>query len=97
MSVATGKNLDAIPRKVGSGRTPRTRGAALPTPPPPSVSSPQTQNYFLGCFLLKFALTVSAYLLAFGFTLQEVCQRSSRFAPADNATALTCLHILTAR
>uniref|UniRef100_A0A8C4E1Q5 Transmembrane protein 94 n=1 Tax=Dicentrarchus labrax TaxID=13489 RepID=A0A8C4E1Q5_DICLA len=51
MTVATGKNLDAIPRK--------------------------TQNYFLGCFLLKFGLTVCAYLLAFGFTLQEVCLRSS--------------------
>uniref|UniRef100_A0A8C3AVX5 Transmembrane protein 94 n=1 Tax=Cyclopterus lumpus TaxID=8103 RepID=A0A8C3AVX5_CYCLU len=50
MTVATGKNLDAIPRK--------------------------TQNYFLGCFLLKFGMTVCAYLLAFGFTLQEVCCRS---------------------
>lgn len=57
--------------------------------------SEQTQNYFLGCFLLKFALTVSAYLLAFGFTLQEVCQRSSSsFMAADNTT---CLHIFTAR
>uniref|UniRef100_A0A8D3CMG9 Transmembrane protein 94 n=1 Tax=Scophthalmus maximus TaxID=52904 RepID=A0A8D3CMG9_SCOMX len=46
MAVATGKNLDAIPRK--------------------------TQNYFLGCFLLKFGLTVCAYLVAFAFTLQEV-------------------------
>uniref|UniRef100_A0A668AGL9 Transmembrane protein 94 n=1 Tax=Myripristis murdjan TaxID=586833 RepID=A0A668AGL9_9TELE len=45
MTVATGKNLDAIPRK--------------------------TQNYFLGCFLLKFGLTVCTYLLGFGFTLQE--------------------------
>uniref|UniRef100_A0AAQ5WXM9 Cation-transporting P-type ATPase C-terminal domain-containing protein n=1 Tax=Amphiprion ocellaris TaxID=80972 RepID=A0AAQ5WXM9_AMPOC len=44
MTVATGKNLDAIPRK--------------------------TQNYFLGCFLLKFGVTVCAYLVAFGFTLQ---------------------------
>ncbi|TNN03543.1 hypothetical protein fugu_000572 [Takifugu bimaculatus] len=69
MTVATGKNLDAIPRK--------------------------TQNYFLGCFLLKFTLTVSAYLLAFGFTLQEVCQRSNNFISTDNTT-FTCLHILTA-
>ncbi|KAM6963636.1 transmembrane protein 94 isoform 2-T2 [Tautogolabrus adspersus] len=68
MTVATGKNLDAIPRK--------------------------TQNYFLGCFLLKFGLTVCAYLLAFGFTLQEVCLRSSNFTLADNTTA-NCLHILT--
>uniref|UniRef100_A0A3B4UJN1 Transmembrane protein 94 n=1 Tax=Seriola dumerili TaxID=41447 RepID=A0A3B4UJN1_SERDU len=51
MAVATGKNLDAIPRK--------------------------TQNYFLGCFLLKFGLTVCAYLLAFGFTLHEVCRSSA--------------------
>ncbi|XP_074519033.1 transmembrane protein 94 isoform X2 [Halichoeres trimaculatus] len=68
MSVATGKNLDSIPRK--------------------------TQNYFLGCFLLKFGLTVCAYLLAFGFTLQEVCLRSSNITLPDNSTA-TCLHILT--
>uniref|UniRef100_A0A3Q3GYF1 Transmembrane protein 94 n=1 Tax=Labrus bergylta TaxID=56723 RepID=A0A3Q3GYF1_9LABR len=61
MTVATGKNLDAIPRK--------------------------TQNYFLGCFLLKFGLTVCAYLLAFGFTLQEVCLRSSNLTLADNTTA----------
>uniref|UniRef100_A0AAQ5XQM1 Cation-transporting P-type ATPase C-terminal domain-containing protein n=1 Tax=Amphiprion ocellaris TaxID=80972 RepID=A0AAQ5XQM1_AMPOC len=47
MTVATGKNLDAIPRK--------------------------TQNYFLGCFLLKFGVTVCAYLVAFGFTLQAIC------------------------
>ncbi|TNN50568.1 Transmembrane protein 94 [Liparis tanakae] len=62
MTVATGKNLDAIPRK--------------------------TQNYFLGCFLLKFGLTVCAYLLAFGFTLQEVCcnQGSSNSSQADNTT-----------
>uniref|UniRef100_A0A665X4I4 Cation-transporting P-type ATPase C-terminal domain-containing protein n=1 Tax=Echeneis naucrates TaxID=173247 RepID=A0A665X4I4_ECHNA len=58
MAVATGKNLDAIPRK--------------------------TQNYFLGCFLLKFGLTVCAYLLAFGFTLQEVCQSSVNMTFADN-------------
>ncbi|XP_040885349.1 transmembrane protein 94-like [Toxotes jaculatrix] len=64
MAVATGKNLDTIPRK--------------------------TQNYFLGCFLLKFALTVCAYLLVFGFTLQEVC------LSRGNNTTITC-HILTAR
>lgn len=56
----------------------------------------QTQNYFLGCFLLKFALTVSAYLLAFGFTLQEVCKGSSGLVSAANTTS-TCLHIFTAR
>ncbi|KAK5895558.1 hypothetical protein CgunFtcFv8_009242 [Champsocephalus gunnari] len=67
MTVATGKNLDAIPRK--------------------------TQNYFLGCFLLKFGLTVCAYLVAFGFTLQEFCCSSSTFA--ENTT-VTCLHILAA-
>lgn len=67
MTVATGKNLDAIPRK--------------------------TQNYFLGCFLLKFGLTVCSYLLAFGFTLQEVCKSHNITLP-DNTTS-TCLHILT--
>uniref|UniRef100_A0A3B4UII0 Transmembrane protein 94 n=1 Tax=Seriola dumerili TaxID=41447 RepID=A0A3B4UII0_SERDU len=69
MAVATGKNLDAIPRK--------------------------TQNYFLGCFLLKFGLTVCAYLLAFGFTLHEVCRSSGNFTLADN-TSITCLNILAA-
>nr|XP_040033370.1 transmembrane protein 94 isoform X1 [Gasterosteus aculeatus aculeatus] len=67
MTVATGKNLDAIPRK--------------------------TQNYFLGCFLLKFGLSVCAYLLGFGFTLQEVCFRSSNSSLADNTTRA---HVLTA-
>lgn len=60
MTVATGKNLDAIPRK--------------------------TQNSFLGCFLLKFGLTVCAYLLAFGFTLHEVCLRADNVTLADNTT-----------
>ncbi|XP_066560947.1 transmembrane protein 94 [Amia ocellicauda] len=50
MTVATGKNLDAIPRK--------------------------TQQYFLVCFLLKFSLTIGAYLVGFGFTLQEFCGRN---------------------
>ncbi|CAL8284244.1 unnamed protein product [Merluccius merluccius] len=68
MTVATGKNLDAIPRK--------------------------TQNYFLGCFLLKFGLTVCAYLLGFGFTLQEFCQLSGNWTGAANSTA-ACTHILT--
>ncbi|XP_010781886.1 uncharacterized protein KIAA0195, partial [Notothenia coriiceps] len=69
MTVATGKNLDAIPRK--------------------------TQNYFLGCFLLKFGLTVCAYLVAFGFTLQEFCCSSCNSTLAENTT-VTCLHILAA-
>lgn len=69
MSVATGKNLNAIPKK--------------------------TQNYFLGCFLLKFGLTVCAYLLAFGFTLQEVC-RSSNSTLSDNTT-VSCASVFTAR
>uniref|UniRef100_A0A671UM44 Transmembrane protein 94 n=1 Tax=Sparus aurata TaxID=8175 RepID=A0A671UM44_SPAAU len=68
MTVATGKNLDAIPRK--------------------------TQNYFLGCFLLKFGLTVCAYLLAFGFTLQEICLKSSNLTVADN-TSVSCTYLLT--
>uniref|UniRef100_A0A3B4XUV6 Transmembrane protein 94 n=1 Tax=Seriola lalandi dorsalis TaxID=1841481 RepID=A0A3B4XUV6_SERLL len=66
MAVATGKNLDAIPRK--------------------------TQNYFLGCFLLKFGLTVCAYLLAFGFTLHEVCRSSGNFTLAENTIVVLCDH-----
>ncbi|XP_034049558.1 transmembrane protein 94 isoform X2 [Thalassophryne amazonica] len=68
MSVATGKNLDGIPKK--------------------------TQNYFLGCFLVKFGLTMCCYLLAFGFTLQEVCQRSRNLTRDDNSI-VTCSHIFT--
>lgn len=63
---------------------------------PSFVLLAQTQNYFLGCFLLKFFLTVCAYLVAFGFTLQEVCLKSSNVTFADNTT-VPCLHILTAR
>ncbi|KAJ4939049.1 hypothetical protein JOQ06_028512, partial [Pogonophryne albipinna] len=70
MTVATGKNLDAIPRK--------------------------TQNYFLGCFLLKFGLTVCAYLVAFGFTLQEFCCSSCSSSTLAENTTVTCLHILAA-
>ncbi|XP_033968471.1 transmembrane protein 94 isoform X2 [Pseudochaenichthys georgianus] len=70
MTVATGKNLDAIPRK--------------------------TQNYFLGCFLLKFGLTVCAYLVAFGFTLQQFCCSSCSSSTLAENTTVTCLHILAA-
>ncbi|XP_029933574.1 transmembrane protein 94 isoform X2 [Myripristis murdjan] len=70
MTVATGKNLDAIPRK--------------------------TQNYFLGCFLLKFGLTVCTYLLGFGFTLQEVCLRTNNLTLANNTT-IPCKNIFTLR
>ncbi|XP_069578597.1 transmembrane protein 94 isoform X5 [Brachyistius frenatus] len=67
MTVATGKNLDAIPKK--------------------------TQNYFLGCFLLKFGLTVCAYLLAFGFTLLAVCPKGTNLTFADNTTvSCGCLY-----
>uniref|UniRef100_A0A3B4ZHD9 Transmembrane protein 94 n=1 Tax=Stegastes partitus TaxID=144197 RepID=A0A3B4ZHD9_9TELE len=68
MTVATGKNLDAIPRK--------------------------TQNYFLGCFLLKFGVTVCAYLLAFGFTLHAVCPQGTNLTFTDNTT-VTCSCIFT--
>ncbi|CAN9508711.1 unnamed protein product [Ophioblennius macclurei] len=68
MTVATGKNLDAIPRK--------------------------TQNYFLGCFLLKFGLSVCAYLLAFGFTLQAVCPKGSNLTLSDNSSvSYGCLFV----
>lgn len=137
MTVPTGKNLDAIPRKVGSDIGHNLDDYAttivlldlekqLPIRLNDQfilvlcwsllrlifclVSSDrdhtclacltyfallkQTQNYFLGCFLLKFGLTVCAYLLAFGFTLQEVFCRSSNITVVDNTT---CLHILKAR
>ncbi|XP_047232729.1 transmembrane protein 94 isoform X4 [Girardinichthys multiradiatus] len=68
MTVATGKNLDSIPKK--------------------------TQNYFLGCFLLKFGLTVCAYLLVFGFTLQSVCPAGTNMTLSNN-TIITCSSILT--
>uniref|UniRef100_A0AAQ6AHB3 Cation-transporting P-type ATPase C-terminal domain-containing protein n=1 Tax=Amphiprion ocellaris TaxID=80972 RepID=A0AAQ6AHB3_AMPOC len=67
MTVATGKNLDAIPRK--------------------------TQNYFLGCFLLKFGVTVCAYLVAFGFTLQAICPQGTNLTFTDN----TSVHLLKNR
>ncbi|KAM9425394.1 transmembrane protein 94 [Pholidichthys leucotaenia] len=70
MTVATGKNLDSIPKK--------------------------TRNYFLGCFLLKFGLTVCAYLLAFGFTLQAICPHGTNLTLADN-TSVLCGHIFTTR
>ncbi|XP_023144808.2 transmembrane protein 94 isoform X2 [Amphiprion ocellaris] len=68
MTVATGKNLDAIPRK--------------------------TQNYFLGCFLLKFGVTVCAYLVAFGFTLQAICPQGTNLTFTDN-TSVACSCIFT--
>ncbi|TRY56661.1 hypothetical protein DNTS_014136 [Danionella cerebrum] len=58
---------------------------------PPDSS---TQQYFLGWFLLKFGLTVLAYLVGFGFSLQEVCSRAANFTKTDNST-IACSHILT--
>lgn len=37
-----------------------------------------------------------AYLVAFGFTLHEVCLTSNNTVLADNTT-VTCLHIFKAR
>uniref|UniRef100_A0A3B3XGH2 Cation-transporting P-type ATPase C-terminal domain-containing protein n=1 Tax=Poecilia mexicana TaxID=48701 RepID=A0A3B3XGH2_9TELE len=59
MTVATGKNLDSIPKK--------------------------TQNYFLGCFFLKFGLSVCVYLLVFGFTLQTVCPAGTNLTLSNNS------------
>uniref|UniRef100_A0A8C7QMH0 Transmembrane protein 94 n=1 Tax=Oncorhynchus mykiss TaxID=8022 RepID=A0A8C7QMH0_ONCMY len=53
----------------------------------------KTQNYFLGCFLLRFGLTVCAYLLGFGFTLHEVCLRANNLTMAENTT-ISCSDIL---
>ncbi|KAM4524631.1 transmembrane protein 94 isoform 2-T2 [Odontesthes bonariensis] len=69
MTVATGKNLDSIPKK--------------------------TRNFFLGCFVLKFGLTVCAYLLAFGFTLQAVCPTGRNLTFSDNSM-FNCGSIYTA-
>ncbi|KAM9558007.1 transmembrane protein 94-like isoform 1-T1 [Salvelinus alpinus] len=54
----------------------------------------KTQTYFLGCFLLKFGLTVCAYLLGFGFTLHEVCLRTNNLTLAENTT-INCTDILS--
>jgi len=59
-------------------------------------SLPQTQHYFLGWFLLKFGLTMLAYLVGFGFSLQEVCSRAANLTKTDNSN-ITCSHILTSR
>ncbi|XP_063077900.1 transmembrane protein 94 isoform X2 [Engraulis encrasicolus] len=66
MTVATGKNLDAIPRK--------------------------TQQYFLGCFLLKFGVTMMTYLLGLGFSLQEVCSIAANLTQTNiNVNASCCI------
>ncbi|CAB1311836.1 unnamed protein product [Coregonus sp. 'balchen'] len=54
----------------------------------------KTQTYFLGCFLLKFGLTVCAYLLGFGFTLHEVCLRTNNLTMAENTT-INCSDIFS--
>uniref|UniRef100_UPI00398F64F0 transmembrane protein 94 isoform X5 n=1 Tax=Pristiophorus japonicus TaxID=55135 RepID=UPI00398F64F0 len=42
------------------------------------VSIPKkTQQHFLVCFLIRFSLTIFAYLVCFGFMLQEFCKKSS--------------------
>uniref|UniRef100_A0A4W3GK90 Transmembrane protein 94 n=1 Tax=Callorhinchus milii TaxID=7868 RepID=A0A4W3GK90_CALMI len=42
------------------------------------VSIPRkTQQHFVMCFLIKFSLTVFAYLICFGFMLQEFCEKSN--------------------
>lgn len=52
---------------------------------PPSL--PQTQHYFLLCFLLKFSLTISSCLICFGFTLQNFCD-SSRARNLTNCSSI---------
>uniref|UniRef100_A0A8C1ZHI8 Transmembrane protein 94 n=1 Tax=Cyprinus carpio TaxID=7962 RepID=A0A8C1ZHI8_CYPCA len=64
MTVATGKNLDSIPRK--------------------------TQHYFLGWFLLKFGLTMLAYLVGFGFSLQEVCVIAANLTKTNTECYFLC-------
>ena len=48
---------------------------------------PQTQHYFLLCFLLKFSLTISSCLICFGFTLQSFCD-SSRARNLTNCSSI---------
>ena len=52
---------------------------------------PQTQHYFLLCFLLKFSLTISSCLICFAFTLQSFCDRSR----ARNLTDCSSITSLT--
>lgn len=50
-------------------------------------SLPQTQHYFLLCFLLKFSLTIGSCLICFGFTLQNFCD-SSRARNLTNCSSI---------
>lgn len=50
-------------------------------------SPPQTQHYFLLCFLLKFSLPVGSCLVCFGFTLQSFCD-SSRARNLTNCSSI---------
>lgn len=57
---------------------------------PVSVSGfhpPQTQHYFLLCFLLKFSLTITSCLICFGFTLQSFCD-SARVRNLTNCSSV---------
>lgn len=63
----------------------RPRGHRLGVTAPPSL--PQTQHYFLLCFLLKFSLTISSCLVCFGFTLQNFCD-SSRARNLTNCSSI---------
>lgn len=55
---------------------PTSRGPLNPRTRVTDLRFPQTQHYFLLCFLLKFSLTISSCLICFAFTLQNFCDRS---------------------
>ncbi|XP_048466673.1 transmembrane protein 94 isoform X1 [Rhincodon typus] len=47
----------------------------------------KTQQHFLVCFFIKFSITIFAYLICFGFMLQEFCKKSNSF----NVTSCTSI------
>lgn len=72
-------------RLLKSPPNPCSRGPRAPGGVP--AFFPQTQHYFLLCFLLKFSLTVSSCLVCFGFTLQSFCD-SSRARNLTNCSSI---------
>ncbi|XP_072882691.1 transmembrane protein 94-like [Hemitrygon akajei] len=49
----------------------------------------KTQQHFLMCFLIKFSLTIFAYLVCFGFMLQEFCNKS---IPVNNTNCVSIMN-----
>lgn len=55
---------------------------------------PQTQHYFLLCFLLKFSLTISSCLVCFGFTLQSFCDSARARNLTNCSSVMLCRWVL---